>query len=365
MTSAHETILTIDLGILKKNYLYLKSQLDPKTKTIAVVKAYAYGMGDVAIAQELDRLGVDAFWVADFEEGISLREGGIQKPIIIANPGSKSMAEMQAHRLEPVIYNFRLLELYGKAEQSMTVHLKFNTGMNRYGFEAEQAKKVFQELAQHPQLKLGSICSHLAASDKPSKDVFTQKQIERFKSITTAYEQEGYPKVDYHLLNSNGVLRFPEQQMEMVRLGIGLYGLNQGASLQQPCTLSSTIAQHRLVKSGEHIGYQLAFTATEDMKIAVVPLGYADGFNRRLGEGKGRVLIAGKECPILGHISMDSFIVDVSHVEAKEGDEVIIFSPNFPIEKVAEDLGTIPYEVLATLNRRIKRIYLSPSNKEC
>jgi Alr-MurF fusion protein len=356
MSLVHETILHINLSALGRNFHYLKNKLHKDTQTIAVVKAFAYGLGDIEISHHLEKLGVDCFWVADFEEGVSLRKSGITKPIIIANPGSKSFQQIKKHQLEPVIYNARLLDIYGQYQSELSIHLKFNTGMNRYGFEEEDLDLVINKLAEYPHLKVKSVCSHLAASDEEKKDDYTNKQVVKFNRICTQLHAT-VKSFNRHILNSNGVLRFPEHQMEMVRLGIGLLGVSGDERLEQIGQFESCVAQTRQIKKGEKVGYHNSFVASKDMQIAVVPVGYADGLNRKLGEGNGSVLIQGKACPILGHVSMDSFITDISNLKVQEGNVVTIFSPEFSVKKLAKDLGTIPYEILATLNRRIKRVY--------
>lgn len=361
MSLAHETILHIDLAKLKGNFQYLCRYLKNETDVIAIVKAYAYGLGDIEIASFLEKLGVGYFWVADFEEGANLRKQGIQGNIIIANPGSKSIEEIKQHRLEPVIYNCRLLELYANQNTPFNIHLKLNTGMNRYGFNAEELEGVLKILNQNKQLKVQTVCSHLAASDEFEKDGYTHCQIQLFNKLTKQLKESLGYTFKRHILNSNGVLRHPQHQMEMVRMGIGLYGVSKDENLAQICRLESNIAQTRNIKKGEKVGYHNAFEATKDMRIAIIPVGYADGLNRKLGEGKGKVLIDGKACSILGQVSMDSFVADVSGTDAQEGDQVTIFSNTFSIQRIASDLNTIPYEILATLNRRIKRIYEYPT----
>ena len=302
------------------------------------------------------------YWGADFEEGVSLREQGVQGNIIIANPGSKSVEEIKSYNLEPVIYNFRLLELYAKQKNSFNIHLKLNTGMNRYGFNTEDLNDVLILLQENPQLKVKTVCSHLAASDELKKDGYTHCQIELFEQLTSKLQNELKHPFKRHILNTNGVLRHPQHQMEMIRMGIGLYGVSDDENLQQICRLESAIAQIRNIKKGEKIGYRNAFEAPHDMRIAVIPVGYADGLNRKLGDGKGKVLVDNKECAILGHVSMDSFVTDISDTNAQEGDMVTIFSDDFSIQKIANELNTIPYEILATINRRIKRIYDFPTS---
>lgn len=360
MSLAHETILHIDLGKLKRNFQYLQNFLDDTTEIIAVVKAHAYGLGDIEISAFLETLGVHHFWVADFEEGVNLRKQGIQGNIIIANPGSKSFDKIKKHHLEPVIHNIRLLDLCAKQNTPFNIHLKLNTGMNRYGFNPEDLEKAVKILTQNRQLKVQTVCSHLAASNEVKKDGYTHCQIELFNQLTEQLNNDLGYSFKRHILNSNGILRHPQHQMEMVRIGIGLYGVSQDKNLAQICRLESSITQTRNIKKGAKVGYHNAFEATEDMRIAVVPVGYADGLNRKLGDGNGKVLIDGKACSILGHVSMDSFVADISDTNAKEGDLVTIFSADFCVQKIAADLNTIPYEILATLNRRIKRIYEHP-----
>lgn len=361
MSLAHETILHIDLAKLKSNFQYLCRHLKNETDVIAIVKAYAYGLGDIEIASFLEKLGVGYFWVADFEEGVNLRRAGIQARIIIANPGSKSVDQVKLHELEPVIFNLRLLKLYAQENTPFNIHLKLNTGMNRYGFNQENLSDIIDILLKNPQLKVQTVCSHLAASDKKEKDGYTHCQIELFEYLTAQLKHHLKYSFKRHILNSNGVLRYPEYQMEMVRMGIGLYGVSKDENLKQICRLVSTISQTRNIVKGEKVGYHNAFEASKDMRIAIVPIGYADGLNRKLGDGKGKVLIDGKTCSILGQVSMDSFVADVSGTNAQEGDQVTIFSNTFSIQRIASDLNTIPYEILATLNRRIKRIYEYPT----
>lgn len=357
MEIRHETILEINTGCLESNLNYLKSKLAAHTKVIAVVKAYAYGHGDIILSKRLESLGVNALWVADFEEGSRLRESGINIPIIIANPGTKSVQKIIENKLDIVIYNFKLLQLYGELNTEINIHIKFNTGMNRYGFNPDEVGLLTKTLKKYPKLKLQSICSHLAATDNPEKDEFTNKQCLVFdKTASLFFSKIGY-EVNRHLLNTNGVLRFANKKYEMVRLGIGLYGVSDDTNLQQISTLKSVISQVRSIKKGEGVGYESSFIATENMKVGIIPFGYADGLNRKLSERNGTVLVNNISCPIIGKISMDSCMIDLSNTAAKTGDEVIIFGEENTVLSIAKKLETIPYEVFATLNRRIKRVY--------
>ena len=357
MKMIHETILEIDLNKLANNFNYLKSKLKPDTKIIAVVKAYAYGHGDIAIASYLEKLGAHALWVADFEEGTRIRQSGIKIPIIIANPGTKSTQQIIDNKLDVIIYNSELLHLYGKLDKAIRVHIKFDTGMNRYGFDASEVDKLVADLKKYPKLKIQSICSHLAASDNNKENSFTNKQFQIFEKVSNSFSKGINQLIDRHILNTNGVLRFPSKEYEMVRLGIGLYGLCNDNNLQQVSTLKSIISQIRTIKKGSKVGYDASFLAKEDMVIGVVPFGYADGLNRKLSTNNGVIIVQNIECPIIGKISMDSCIINLKGTTAKTGDEVIIFGEKNTISSIANKLGTIPYEIFSSLNRRIKRIY--------
>jgi alanine racemase len=357
MEIIHETILKVSINRLKSNFTYLKSKLKSRTKIIAVMKAYAYGHGDIILAKKLEEFGVHALWVADFEEGSRLRESGIHIPIIIANPGTKSTQKIIDNKLDVVIYNFKLLQLYGELNKEICIHIKFNTGMNRYGFNPEEIKLLAKTLLKYPKLKLESICSHLAATDNPKKDGLTNKQCLVFDVICTTFFQELEYEVDRHILNTNGVLRFAKNEYEMVRLGIGLYGVADDNHLEQISTLKSVVSQVRKITQGDQIGYDASFVASTDMQIGIIPFGYADGLNRKLSIKKGVVIINNTHCSIIGKISMDSCIVDLSNTTAKAGDEVIIFGTENTVLSMAKKLDTIPYEIFSTLNRRIKRVY--------
>ena len=357
MTIIHETILDVNLDKLANNFNYLKSKLNLDTKIIAVVKAYAYGHGDIAIASYLEKLGAHALWVADFEEGTRIRKSGIKIPIIIANPGTKSTQQIIDNKLDVVIYNLEMLHLYGKLEKEIKIHIKFNTGMNRYGFDVYEVDELVANLQKYPKLKIQSIFSHLAASDKSTEDSFTNAQFQVFDNIYNSFSKGINQLLDRHILNTNGVLRFPNKEYEMVRLGIGLYGISNDDNIQQISTLKSVISQVRTIKRGSKVGYDASFVAIEDMIIGVVPFGYADGLNRKLSTKNGIIIVQNIACPIIGKISMDSCMIDLKGTTAKTGDEVLIFGEENTISSIAKKLSTIPYEIFSNLNRRIKRIY--------
>lgn len=359
MSYPKETILYINLRRLEENFNFFKKSYDKNNKIIAVVKAFAYGLGDFEIAKKLEKLGVDGFWVADFEEGIHLRKYGITKPIIVANPGFKSKSLVLEYDLEPVIYSLRMLDLYCLANKEVNVHLKFNTGMNRYGFSTDDMDDIIEIVKSNHQIKIKSICSHLASSNDERQDLFSKQQIDQLEKIQHRFEHAFGTTIPKHILNSYGALRFKPDNNDWIRLGIALYGGINHPKLKQIFTLKSVINQIRKVKAGEYIGYQHSFKSPISMRMAVIPVGYADGLNRNLGHSKGKVIIKNRSCPILGEISMDSMIVDVSDTTAKEGDEVIIFNPKHSVVNLSNRLNTIPYEIMATINRRIKRVYLN------
>ena len=359
MKLIHETILKTDLNKLANNFNYLKRKLKPNTKIIAVVKAYAYGHGDITIARFLEKLGAHALWVADFEEGTRIRKSGIKIPIIIANSGTKSTQQIIDNKLDVVIYNSELLHLYGKLDEEIKIHIKFDTGMNRYGFETSELDELITNLQKYPKLKIQSVCSHLAASDNRKEDSFTNIQLQVFDNVSNSFIKSVNQLIDRHILNTNGVLSFPNKEYEMVRLGIGLYGVSNDNNLQQISTLKSVISQIRSIKKGSKVGYGASFIAKEDMIIGIVPFGYADGLNRKLSAKNGVIIVQNTKCPIIGKISMDSCIINLKGTTAKTGEEVVIFGEENTILSIANKLRTIPYEILSNLNRRIKRVYSS------
>lgn len=358
MHNANETILEVDLNKLEHNYNYLSSKLKKGCKIIAVVKAYAYGHGDIEISKKLERLGVYAFWVADFEEGIRLRESGIKSKIIIANPGWKSFNEIIKYDLEVVIHNIRLLDFYLSKKQEVNIHLKFNTGMNRYGFDEKDLESICEKLKKNSFLKIQTLCSHLASAEDASQKNNTQKQVLLFEKISERIENKLEIDIPKHLLNSNGFINFPSKQFDMVRLGISLFGTFEDENLQQISRLVSVISQNRIIVKGEGVGYSASYIASKKMNISVIPVGYADGLNRKLGNGIGEVIVKGVKCPIIGKICMDSFMIDSSGLDCKEGEEVEIFGKENSILCLSKKIDTIPYEIYSTLNRRIKRIYI-------
>ena len=359
MKISDETILHIDLNKLERNYNYLKSLIKSNTQIIGVVKAFAYGHGDIEIAKKLEKIGVYALWVSDIEEAIKLRKAEIDGKIIVANPGYQSYDEIIKYNLDVIVYNQKLLLLYCTKKSPINLHLKFNTGMNRYGFDEKEINIIAKKIIENKQLNLLSICSHLASSENINKKKFTISQIEKFEKINCDFKKLYNKEFNSHILNSNGVLNYPEYQFNMVRLGIGLYGSANNKNLKQISKLTSIIVQIRRIKKGEYIGYGSCFIAQRKMQIAIVPVGYADGLNRKFSDNNGVVIVKKLKCKILGAISMDSLTIDISNLDINEGDKVEIFGENLSVLEIANKINTIPYEVYSTLNKRIKRVYLN------
>ena len=361
MDKFHESIFNINLDDISKNLDYLKSKLNKSTKIIAVIKAYGYGHGDIEIAKKLEDLNVYAFWVADFEEGVRLRKLGIAKPIIIANPSPRSTKQIIKYKLDIVIYNFRLLEVFGKLNRKIKIHIKFNSGMNRFGFDENDIKELKLRIDNYSYLKIESICSHLSSSKNKKNDQITLNQFEKFEKIIVRFKTLFSIKPLIHILNTNGVLRFKKYQYNTVRIGIGLFGIHEDKKLTQIGTLSSSISQIRILRKGDHVGYDTGFICKKKMKIGIIPFGYADGLDRQLGYNNGSLSVNGDLCSIIGDISMDSCAIDITGSDAKEGDRVEIFGSNNNINIMCKKTNSIPYEFLSKINRRIKRIYTTSS----
>ncbi len=360
----HQTVLEINLDAFVHNLNYFRSILKEKTKIMVMVKAFSYGSGSYEIANLLQYHRVDYLGVAYADEGITLRNAGISLPIVVLNPEPSSYQSMIEHRLEPEIFNFRTLngftaELHKLGQIGYPIHLKLDTGMHRLGFLAEETAKLTSYLKKEKSLKVYSVFSHLAASDDPQHDEFTKAQIALFHRTSSQLEEKLGYRFLKHILNSAGIERFPDAQYDMVRLGIGLYGISacHPESLLPVSSLKSTVAQIKSVPAGETVGYNRAGKAQKNLQIAIIPIGYADGFNRLLSKGKGKVIIKGQTCPIVGNICMDLCMADITDLSVEEGDAVEIFGVNIPVTDLARQLHTIPYEVLSSIPQRVKRIY--------
>ena len=361
----HETVLEIDLDALVHNFNFYKSKISPQTKLICMVKANGYGTGAVEIAKTLQYHRCEYLAVAVAEEGIELRKEGISTPIIVLNPEVNSFEELFSEDLEPEVYNFRILEAFiREAERrgitNYPIHVKIDTGMHRLGFLPDQLPELIEKLKSQKGLKVKSVFSHLAASESWIFDSFTQKQIDALDTVHADIEKTiGYP-VWKHILNSAGIERFPDAQWDMVRLGIGLYGVSASGlnGLKNVFTLKTTILQIKEISNHETVGYGRKEALNRDAKIATIRIGYADGLDRKFGNRKGKVLINGQFAPIVGNVCMDLCMVDVTDIDAKEGDAVIIFGEKLSVIELAESIDTIPYEILTSVSPRVKRVYV-------
>lgn len=361
----HGTVMEVDLGSLVHNLNYIRSKLNPQTKIMVMVKAFAYGSGSAEVANVLQYHRVDYLGVAYVDEGVELRKNNIRLPVMVMNPSEDSFDPLLAYNLEPEVYNFRILKSFLKflAGRTCRIHLKLDTGMHRLGFEEEDLDELIELLKQNENLQIASIFSHLAASDESKQDSFSNKQAEKFsRSADKIKIALGYSPL-LHILNSSGILRFPSLQFDMVRLGIGLYGVDptnhDAAGLQPVATLKTVISQIKKIKQGDTIGYGRVGIAEKEMRIATIAIGYADGFSRRLSAGVGEVVVNGKRARIVGNVCMDMTMVDITGIEAFEGDEVIIFGAGMPIQEIASRIQTIPYEILTNVSERVKRVFVS------
>ncbi|WP_233496653.1 bifunctional UDP-N-acetylmuramoyl-tripeptide:D-alanyl-D-alanine ligase/alanine racemase [Mucilaginibacter hurinus] len=364
---AHETVMEINLNALLHNLNFYRSKLNPGVKVMAMVKAFSYGSGTYELANVLQYNKVDYLAVAYADEGVALRQAGITVPLVVLNTEVSAFDKLTEFKLEPVIYSFGLFDEFIKHAQdnnifNYPVHIKIDTGMHRLGFEDFEIETLCDLLEENPYVRIQSVFSHLVASDTEEHDLFTLKQINAFeKAFTQIEEVLGY-KVIKHICNTSGIIRWPAAQYDMVRLGIGLYGIDAcippAENLLQPiATLKTSISQIKKVLAGDTVGYNRNGSLAKDGRIATVRIGYADGYLRAFGNGVGTMLIKGQLVRTVGNISMDMCMIDVSEVEVKEGDEVIVFSNKHPIEELARQIGTIPYEILTNVSQRVKRVY--------
>jgi alanine racemase len=333
---------------------------------MVMVKAFGYGSGGFEIAKLLAHHKVDYLGVAFADEGIELRQEGIQLPIMVLNPEMTSFPSIIQYRLEPEIYSIRGLKAFIKiAEQkeliNYPIHIKINTGMNRLGFDDEIIPELIAILQKNNSIQVKSILSHLAASDDLKQDIFTKKQISDFDTISSKIKTELKINPIRHISNTSGISNYPEAQFDMVRLGIGLYGVsndeNETRELENVGTLKSIISQIRTLNIGESVGYNRRFMVEKPTKIATIPIGYADGISRAWGNGVGYVLINDQKASIVGSVCMDMLMVDVTEINCFEGNEVIIFGKNPSVTTIAKAINTIPYEILTSISGRVKRVF--------
>lgn len=365
---SHDTVLEINLNKLTENINYYRSLLKPETQIMCMVKATGYGSGSAEIAKTLQHIGVNYLAVAYADEGVELRNAQINLPVMVMSPEEDSLEDIINYNLEPEIYSFRILELFCKQLQksgyaeAYPVHIKIDTGMHRLGFEEKDFDTLASTLLNYPQLKVKSVFSHLAGSDNPELDNFTNEQIFVFEKACSVLKN----KLEYdfikHICNSGGVTRFKNAHYDMVRLGIGMYGVGVNAEeqnkLQNVSALKTRISQIKNIKSGDTVGYNRNGKVINDITIAIIPIGYADGFKRELGNGKFSVYINKIACKTIGNICMDMCMIDVTGINCKEGDEVVVFETFGQIHNLSVAMNTIPYEVLTSISGRVKRIYV-------
>lgn len=362
----HETVLEINLNALSHNLNFYKSKLRKKTKLMVMVKAFGYGSGGFEIAKLLEHHKVDYLGVAFADEGIALKNDGIRLPIMVLNPETTSFPAIIQHQLEPEIYSLKGLRAFLKiAEQKKLkkypIHIKLDTGMHRLGFEEEQLQELIDILKENKTVQVKSILSHMATSDDLEHHEFALFQIDLFEKMSSKLISELKIRPIRHILNTSGISNYPKAQYDMVRLGIGLYGISndpeEQPNLENVGTLKSIISQIRTIDPGESVGYGRRFIAERTTKVATIPIGYADGISRQWGNGLGYVNIHGQEATIIGSICMDMLMVDVTDIACSEGDSVIIFGENPTVTYLAEKLQTIPYEILTGISQRVKRVF--------
>ncbi len=367
---SHQTIMEVSLDNLISNLNYYRSLVRPTTKLMAMVKAASYGAGKVEIANALQYNHVDYLTVAYSDEGVDLRRNGISLPIMVMNPEEESFADIIRYQLEPDIYSFRIFESFSEAVRLLAepgkkvpVHVELDTGMHRLGFSNKELGELANRFnAPDCVLEVRSIFSHFACADDPEADDFTHLQIERFTQWSASLKNAlGDERILRHILNSSGIARFADAQLDMVRLGIGLYGIAPESEVQahlKPVSrLKTKISQLKDIPAGDSVGYNRRWIAKQDSRIAIISIGYADGLNRHLGYENGRVLVNGQQVPIIGSICMDMCFLDVTGVPCQEGDEVTIFGDADLLQQISKAAGTIPYEILTSVSPRVKRVY--------
>jgi alanine racemase len=363
----HKTYVTIDLNAIRHNLSVFKSHLQENTKLLVMIKASSYGSGQEKMAEFLERQGVDYFGVAYADEGVELRKQGIKTPILVMNAEEDGFEDCINYNLEPAIYSFEQLddfikELIFSGKTAYPIHLKLDTGMRRLGFETEDMHRLSEILDAQPEVRVASVYTHLAESDNLDQKHFTELQIDRFKVACDELKEHVNYDFDRHVLNSEGITRFKEAQLEMVRLGIGIYGYSTNPYLQEKITPAlgwySSISQVKSIQKHESVGYGRSFIAKQNMKIAIIPIGYADGFRRSLSNGVGHVVILGQHCAVVGNVCMDMIMVDVSELHVKAGMLVEVVGEQQTLEQLAKSMQTIPYEVMTSISKRVHRIYL-------
>ncbi len=363
----HGTVMEVNLNAMIHNLNYFKSCIKPGVKLMAMVKAFAYGSGSEEVANLLQYHRIDYLGVAYADEGIELRKNNITLPVMVMNPTEESFVFLKGYKLEPEMYNLRILRSLIEFLQGdpCDVHIKFDTGMHRLGFEEGDLNELISILTVNRNLRVVSVFSHLSGADERQHDDFSKIQADAFIRMAERLDKALGYKPFRHILNTPGILRLPQYQFDMVRLGIGLYGVDPteeiNKNLQPVATLKTVISQIKKIKAGETIGYGRRGKAEREITLATLAIGYADGFNRSFSRGKGRVMIHGKLAPVVGNVCMDMTMVDITGIAASEGDEAIIFGPDLPIQEVARWIETIPYELLTSTSERVKRMFFAES----
>jgi len=346
------------------NLNHFRSMMKPETKMVCMIKADAYGAGAVEIAKTLQEHRVDYLAVAVADEGVELRRAGITQNIIVMNPEMSAFKTLFAYDLEPEVYSFRLLDALIKAarQQGITgwpVHIKLDTGMHRLGFEPHQMEELIDVLKHQSAVIPRSVFSHFVGSDSDDFDAFSARQFQLFDEASRQLQAAFPHKILRHIDNSAGIEHFPERQLDMCRLGIGLYGVDPRTNhmLETVSTLKTTILQIRQVPKEDTVGYSRKGKLTRDSRIAAIPIGYADGLDRHLGNRHGYCIVKGKKAEYVGNICMDVALIDVTDIDCQEGDQVEIFGQQLPVSVLSDVLDTIPYEVLTSVSNRVKRVY--------
>lgn len=366
MQKTTETVLEIDLTALGENYHYLKSRIKDTTRLLGVVKAFAYGSDALVIAKELEALGVDYLAVAYVNEGVALRDVGVKTPILVLHPQPENFETLIHRCLEPSLYNENVLKQFikiasEKKQLNYPVHLKFNTGLNRLGFNESEVDKIVSELNATRNIKVASLFSHLAASEDLKEKCFSESQISTFRNISKNISSKLSYQPKLHMSNTSGILNYPDAQFDMVRTGIGLYGFSNIPEEQKNftpiATLKSVISQIHIIKKGDSVGYNRAFKSDGTIVTATIPIGHADGISRAYGNGKGWVMVRGIKAPIIGNVCMDMIMINVTGIICEEGDEVVLFGNDNKADLLAETIDSISYELLTAISQRVKRVF--------
>jgi alanine racemase len=361
LKKTHFTTLEIQLDAITHNINFFRNQITPNTKIMAMVKAYSYGIGDYEIANLLQNNLVDYLCVAYVDEAIKLRKNGITLPIMVMVSTEKNFSKLIEYNLEPEVYSIDFLEKLITIKQSIKVHIEVDTGMHRLGLNTNELKKLITLLKENTNIHIKSIFSHLVGSSNKGHDNFTKEQITKLRDFANKVEEELDIKVLKHILNTSGTMRFSDNQLDMVRIGIGIHGISECKTFKEKLKIASTLKSYIIqishIKKGETIGYNRSFVAANNMKIATIPIGYADGIPRELGNKNAQVYLNGYLTPIVGEICMDLTMIDVTHIQALEGDEVIIFGSQNPLENLIANTKIIPHEILSNIGPRVKRIY--------